>query len=295
MRGRDIGALILLIVVAVASQLFRGGSAPQPETPFENPRRPTPEYRSDNPWDDATQSWLRDAPSKSPNKSSPFAAMPREAVIDVPNERRSGTGTAFAVAPGVWLTARHVIDGCNDIGVQIEHRKAMKVTDVRMHPNADVALLRTRPGPDVFPIRPKTGVNTDGFMVGFPAGDPGAVHARKIGETVLREKGRYKTREQADVWAERSRIPDRFGSLGGLSGGPVFDDRGHIIGAVLAEEPRRGRVFAAQPATLQGLLKDVSGLANADPALTFNASTYAQTARGVILDLRVSRVLCRVR
>lgn len=298
MGRRDLLALVLLVLVAAASKLMQGDAdvAPPQQPPgAESPRRPAPEYkpqyRGDGFWDAETRDWLSDAPSRSPNANAPWSSVPRQAVVDIPNARSSGSGTAFAVGDGLWFTARHVIDGCDDVGIQIERTKAIKA-QVTVHRNADVALLRTRGGAQPFAIAPDAAVREDGYMVGFPKGSPGAVHARKIGETALRERGRYRTDETADVWAEHSRIPARFGSLGGLSGGPVFNERGQILGAVLAEEPRRGRVFAAQPATLRDLLPQSAH----DPdGATFSPSAYPQAARTLITGRRVARVLCRVR
>lgn len=292
MSRRDLLALVLLVLVAAAGKLMQVAPEPAPAPPpGETPRRPAPAVPGDGLWAAETQAWLSDAPAPSPNASAPWSRVPNQANVDIPFDRSSGSGTAFAVGDGLWFTARHVIDGCDDVGIQTERRKAIKAS-VRVHRNADVALLTTRTGPAPFAVAPAAAVGEDGYMVGFPKGAPGAVHARKIGDTTLRERGRYNTRETADVWAERSRIPNRFGSLGGLSGGPVFDARGRIVGAVLAEEPRRGRVFAAQPATLRGLVADSAADVG---GVHFTEGAYPQTARTLILERRVSRVLCRVR
>lgn len=294
MRFRDILAVIALLIVGLGGQFFRDAEVSPPPV-AENPRRPAPHIYSDTPWDAETRAWMTDGPAASPFGSG-IARIPRQAVIDVPTERSSGTGTAFAMAPGVWLTARHVVDGCDTLGVQIAERRALRVDRVIHHPNADVSLLRTSETPDTFALGRGAGNGDFGYMVGFPKGHPGAVHGRKIGTTILREKGRFRTREVADVWSERSRIPGRFGSLGGLSGGPVFTADGRISGVVLAEERRRGRMFTAQPTTLREMLQrgdaEPSGSANVDG---FSPTGYPRAARDLLTSLRVAKVLCRVR
>ena len=293
MRGRDIIAIVLLILVAVGGQLFSGDS-PDPSPPRSenaNPRRPDPAPDVGALWDAETRAWLSQAPAPNPNASNQWQGIAPNSVVDIPRGRRSGSGTAFAVAPGKWLTARHVIDGCDDLGLQIGERRAIRVTGVRNHQSADVALLTTRDSPAPFPLARATVEGDDGYMVGFPAGRPGAVHGRKIGLTTLRERGRYSTRERAGVWAERTRVPDRFGSLGGLSGGPLFVANGEIGGVVLAEEPRRGRVIAAEPATMRSLVDVDAG----SSAPAFASVTYPRIARELLLSFRVARVLCRVR
>lgn len=296
MRFRDIIALIALIAVALGGQLFRDEAVTPPPPPAENPRRPAPHVFKDAPWDAETVAWLSESPTASPAKSTDWAGIGREAIVDIPKSRHSGSGTAFAIGTGAWLTARHVVDGCDEIGLQVAAKKALRVTDVTIHPNADVALLRTSKGPAPFQIGGGASRSGDGYMIGFPAGKPGAVYGHKIGVTTLNENGRYRTRESADVWSERSRIPDRFGSLGGLSGGPVFTGDGRIGGVVLAEEPRRGRLFTAQPATLQFLMKS-ENLKPSEDALpaSLGPDSYPAAARVMLTSLRVAKVLCRVR
>lgn len=298
MRFRDIVALIALILVAFAGQFMRSDpdappSAPPPST--ENPRRPAPQNFTDQPWDAETTSWLSDAPSARQRRAPDWLAPEERSVVDLPRRRTSGTGTAFAVGDGKWLTARHVTDGCDDIGLQTAPRKGIRVTQIENHPNADVALLSTRNGPVPFPLGSDAERGDDGYMIGFPKGAPGAVHVRKIGATTLTERGRYKTRERADVWSERSRIPDRFDSLGGLSGGPTFTADGRLVGVVLAEEPRRGRILSAQPATLRTMIERTGTPARFDPATGLGAESYPRTARALLTSLRVAKVLCRIR
>lgn len=295
MRVRDIMALILLGIVVVAGQIMRAGPeapAPTPPPSAENPRRPAPKADPGKLWAEETESWLNDGPSQRFRLAPDWSPPERRSFVDVGPRKTNGTGTAFAVGDGKWLTARHVTDGCNDIGIQVAPRKGIKVQRVDNHPNADVALLTTRNGPTPFPFGSGAGIGDDGYMIGFPKGRPGAVHATKIGTTVLQERGRYKTRERADVWSERSRVPARFESLGGLSGGPTFDSAGRIIGVVLAEEPRRGRVISAEPATLTAMIADAGG---GQPAGSLDAEKYPATARALLTSLRVAKVLCRVR
>jgi len=300
MRFRDIVALIALIIIALGGQIFRSED-PAPSPPrSDTPRRPAPQAYAEPPkpgriWMAETESWLSEAPSRRTGVAPNWGTPEGKSVVELPYRRSSGSGTAFAVGDGKWLTARHVTDGCDDIGLQIAPRKGIKVTDVRNHPNADVALLTTRGSPAPFPLGPGADKGDDGYMIGFPQGRPGAVHVTKIGSTVLHERGRYKTRERADVWSERSRIPDRFGSLGGLSGGPAFTADGQLSGVVLAEEPRRGRVLSAEPQTLARMIEDVGHIGTTQPAGPLSRDGYPRTAREMITSLRIAKVLCRVR
>lgn len=298
MRLRDIMALILAGIVVIVGQIMRAGPdvplpAPPPYT--ENPRRPAPKIDTGKLWAEETESWLNEGPGKRFRLSPDWSPPESRSLVEIGPRKTSGTGTAFAVGDGKWLTARHVTDGCDDIGLQTAPRKGIRVIDAENHPNADVTLLTTRNGPVPFPLGPGAANGDNGYMIGFPKGSPGAVHATKIGTTMLQERGRYKTRERADVWSERSRIPDRFESLGGLSGGPAFAADGRIVGVVLAEDRRRGRVISAEPATLRSMMERAGPTGRTDAAPALDAENYPAAARGLLTSLRVAKVLCRVR
>jgi serine protease Do len=60
----------------------------------------------------------------------------------------SGMGSAFAISQdGWWLTARHVVDGCEAIGLIVSPGAASRVVDVKRAEFADIALLRTESAP----------------------------------------------------------------------------------------------------------------------------------------------------
>lgn len=297
MRLRDIVALILLGVVFAFGQFMR--SEPEAPSPAphgkENPRRPAPNIDGGKLWAGETEDWAIDGPAERFRLTPDWTAPERRSFVDLEPRKTNGSGTAFSVGDGKWLTARHVTDGCDDIGLQVGPRKGIRVTNAENHPNADVTLLTTKNGPPPFPLGGDARKGDDGYLVGFPKGRPGAVHATKIGTTILQERGRYKTRERADVWSERSRIPDRFDSLGGLSGGPTFSADGRLVGVVLAEEPRRGRVISAEPATLRQMIDRAGHIGQTAAAGPFDPEDYPKAARVLLTSLRVAKVLCRVR
>ena len=61
-------------------------------------------------------------------------------------------GTAFAVSEeGVWVTARHVVQGCTEIA----ERRSNGWNEVRVawvHPRADLALIRSQGAPAHFAL-----------------------------------------------------------------------------------------------------------------------------------------------
>jgi len=295
MRRFDWLLIIILIVGAVGGK-FADFGAGVPKS--ENPRRPSPENFEPKAWDDETQAWMSQDPESRRNEIPGGAPLPDIGIIDGDNKRQSSTGSAFSISTkGFWLTARHVAEGCDTTFLQIGKRKGLKVTRTILHPNADVALLVTQNAPPGLPIRDFQGRRRDdAFNVGFPKGQPGAVHARYIGEMTMRHRGRMGFRERVNVWTEKSRIPSRFGSLGGLSGGAVLDDTGRIIGVVEAESRRRGRIMTAKTETLREILARADAR-NGNQAVAsgpLGADDYPTTARRLITTLRVAKVICRV-
>jgi len=79
------------------------------------------------------------------------------------------------------------------------------------------------------------------------------------------------------------------GSLGGLSGAPVLDKDGEIIGVVSAEAPRRGRVYSVAPKYLRGIITDPG--TGIEP---LSLETYGVAADKLRRDRRVAQVICLV-
>lgn len=285
------GFITLLVVVALVAigVLGQMGSF-TPETPRYEPERPrTPTPR-------------RPLPEARPDGSRPLAPpSSTDPVVDVEVSQRqqSSTGTAFSIDPrGVWITARHVADGCGRIFVLNTPRSGFLVRNVYVHPTADVAILRTDRGAPYVSLsgdQPRQGQTA--YHFGYPKGEPGAVVSTLIGRATMRARGRYATNEPVLVWAERDRVPDGDEHLGGISGGPVFDAAGRIIGTTVAGSQRRGRVFTSDMASVRAALQR----ANAAPADAGNAvapridsRNWVQVGAELRARLTVAKVVCVV-
>jgi serine protease Do len=289
MRGSLITMLVIVALVAVGvlgqmGQFERETPRYEPERPrAETPRRPRP----DAPRPDG----LRPLPPPSP--SDPPVD------IGVPAEARSSTGTAFSLdGRGLWMTARHVADGCSRIFVLVNARSGYLTRSVYVHPTADVAILRTdRGAPHIAFSREEPRFNQTAYHFGYPKGEPGAVISTLIGRATMRARGRYSTNEPVLVWAEKERVPDGDEHLGGISGGPVFDAAGRVIGTTVAGSTRRGRVFTSDMSSIRAAMQR----ANAAPADESSAVTPAVNARNWIqvgaelrAKLTVAKVVCLV-
>ena len=214
-------------------------------------------------------------------------------IVEVENTPQSGVGTAFAIDDkGTWLTARHVVDGCTKIGLNIGRFKSLEIQST-VDKNSDAAILvsdwKRRPLPA--DLNSQRQIGEYGFFFGFPQGRPGEAIGALLGRHKMIVKGRYDTEESILAWTEVGRTRDLKGSLGGLSGAPVLDADGEVIGIVAAESPRRGRIYTVAPKNLRSLIPAGANL----PAEPIDAETYGTYADSYRRDRRIAQVICLVK
>lgn len=208
--------------------------------------------------------------------------------------RQSGSGTAFAIDnEGGWLTARHVVDGCDEVGLITGPGTGVKVDNVEISSKTDTAILRTKwKRPPLTPDFVETRrYNESGYFFGFPQGEAGDVIGSLIGRNQMITRGRYNTREAVFAWAETRRSRGLSGSLGGLSGAPVLDKDGELIGVITAESPRRGRIYSVVPSNMTGLVPEQDQRKKTTP---LNLENYGREADGFRRDRRIAQVVCLV-
>jgi S1-C subfamily serine protease len=216
-------------------------------------------------------------------------------LVDVPEETQPGVGTAFSISDqGVWLTARHVVEGCASTAIVIGEGRGV-VAKVHVDPRSEAAILTTEGGADALPLgldRPlRRGERA--FHPGFPQGEPGEATSRLLGRETLVVRGRGARSEPVLVWTETGRTENLSGTLAGLSGAPALDAAGRIIGVTVAEAPRRGRIYTTAPETVRATLATTAP--PPEPALPLEPITpenYGRVADGLRRDLRVAQVIC---
>jgi serine protease Do len=208
----------------------------------------------------------------------------------------SGLGSAFAISEdGWWLTARHVVDSCRDVGLIVAHGAATPVREVKVALFADLALLKTDRAPVALAIdssERRFQVGQRAFHVGFPQGRPGEAYSRLIGRETLVAHGRYDLEEPVLAWAELGRTSGMRGSLAGISGGPALAANGQVIGVTIAESARRGRIYTAAPTSILRLLRVEQVAAEGAPAPRLTAENYGQESDDLRRDLAVAQVVC---
>lgn len=204
------------------------------------------------------------------------------------------SGTAFSIArDGRWVTARHVVEGCRRPALVVGGGRAV-AADVRLAPRADVAVLITQGGPPALPVAASAPLRRGqrAFHPGFPQGRPGEVASRLLGRETLKVTGRGARDEPVLAWAEVGRTAGLNGTLSGLSGAPVLDRQGQVVGVTLAESPRRGRVYTTAPDTFGPAIR---GQQQADEVLLdepITVDNYGLVADSMRRDLRVAQVVC---
>lgn len=211
-------------------------------------------------------------------------------------EKTNSVGTAFALyEEGWWMTARHVVDQCAQIHLRFVSHRGLAVSRVVHHSGADLALLRTGGDPVLLPVAGRDlYVGQNGFKIGYPAGRAGEVWSTLLGRRRMRVRGRYRTNEPVVAWAERSRRPAHLQSLGGLSGGPTLDGAGEVVGVLVAESPRRGRVYTAAPISMRQILPEVVRASVPKPVSSIRPETLVREAKRLRRAPSVAKVECLV-
>lgn len=225
----------------------------------------------------------------------PASPFDPSVVVDVPDKAEPGVGTAFSVADkGVWVTARHVVDGCSQTAIVVAEGRGVEAR-VRIDPRGEAAILTTEGGAPPLPMGLDQPLRRGdrAYHLGFPQGQPGEATSRLLGRENLVVRGRGARTESVLVWAETGRTDNLKGSLAGLSGSPALDRAGRVVGVTVAESPRRGRIYTTAPETVTSALvathERASGFAMGEPITIDN---YGRVADSLRRDLRVAQVIC---
>lgn len=160
-------------------------------------------------------------------------------------------GTAFGIdGNGNWGTAAHVTDGCATLRFMVSQRLSAPTGEAAAALGEDISIVGHGPfaAPYLGFSRQKQRVGTIGYHMGYPLGRPGVVGSRLLGTTsAVRHADQ---REDVLVWVEDWRT-EPTEDLDGLSGGPVLNDRGEVVGLVSMASERRGRILTAKPTAIR--------------------------------------------
>jgi serine protease Do len=208
-------------------------------------------------------------------------------------------GTSFPIAPGAWLTARHVANGeCNRVILIVNGRK-VPAQIAYLHPQADLALLKTTnaSGPALPLATGNVEQNETGYTFGYPKEKLGATKDRLMGRSRMQLSGEINGTGPVLTWAEVVRYPDDLPALSGMSGGPVFDEQGKIVGIMVAASVRRGRIHTVAPEILQATARSFAltdASANAEPVgdVAMPSVSLSDTASALSKSSRIVPTYC---
>ena len=243
-----------------------------------------------------------DAPPPPPRSADPLGealgpASPFDpaVVVDVPRDATPAAGTAFSIArSGVWLTARHVVDGCKRVAIVVGPGTGVAVR-VKIDPRGEAALLYSEGGAIPLPLALTAPLRRGqrAFHPGFPQGEPGEASSRLLGRENLVVHGRGARTEPVLVWAETGRTEGLTGTLGGLSGAPALDAQGRVLGVTIAESPRRGRIYTTAPEVVTSLLGTPAPTAGSEAVgEPITPQNYFYVADDLRRELQVAQVVC---
>ncbi|MCA8910006.1 MAG: hypothetical protein KDA49_00180 [Rhodospirillaceae bacterium] len=306
MNRLGIGLLDLLVVAALLAIVAFEFGAFSDRAPPAGPRLPVGAPVAEVTPEDSRHSY----PFADPAGIALVARINRGVVGGPPRRPGYTAGTGFLVDPGeerqtaegaapaesVWLTARHVTEGCHRLQLEGTGRLLdAPVHHVQAHPSFDAAAFWAQAGGDPLTVvdgQLPPGVPAAG--IGYPQGAAGVVEVRYLGPAVYRRNAAdfLLPERQHDVWmaVHYPRHVGFGGSLGGISGGPLVLADGGVVGIVIAEVPRRGQIITVPIAVASG------GAASVEAEPTGRAALPVPDADALFTTLlssgRVREVLC---
>ena len=183
-----------------------------------------------------------------PSAELPLVDITTEKIPDGLTER----GTSFYVGKSTWLSARHVVN--NDCGriILIVGGKNVDAQIAYLDESADLAVLHASvPSVPAMALADPSADPTDlAYAFGFPQGSLGGTADSYLGRTRLRLGGRLMGTAPVLAWTELERFPAELDSLAGISGGPIVDANGYVVGIIVAASVRRGRNYTVAPELL---------------------------------------------
>lgn len=177
-------------------------------------------------------------------------------------------GAGFAVAPGLLLTAAHVVEGVGEVDVLLRDGRTFRGEVVeRAAGGLDLALVRIPASPPILELAPSAPLRPGSMVatVGHPDGSRFVLGTGHIAQA----QG-----DGADASLVRLQLPLRPGS----SGGPVVDRTGRVVGVVALGAPDTV-AFAVRAEAAAAALRGLAGVALAG---------RARTAVGPSIALRVA-------
>ena len=204
-----------------------------------------------------------------------FSRRPTQTVPKLSTHNEDdAVGSAFKVSNNIWLTARHVVDGCTKVFINEnfdnEEDDGKLVKMIYIHPASDLAAFVYNNSAASFNIptleddeSKKSLLRTRAFTAGYPVGEPGNLYVKYLGKAALSNKN-YDILEPIFVWTVSKKFPESLTTVGGISGSPMFNNESRLVGVTIAEMVRRGTVSSADLYSINWLLNAMKKLSVKD-------------------------------
>jgi S1-C subfamily serine protease len=234
-------------------------------------------------------------PSMVPTADLPLVNVTTQKIPQGLTER----GTSFYVGNDLWMSARHVLNNECDRIIMIVDGKNVDAQIKYLDDSADFAVVRAQvPKPvPALPIETQE-MEADGaaYTFGFPQGILGGTAVTYLGRTKLKLGGFLSGSASVLAWTETSRYPSELDSIAGISGGPVINERGNVVGIIVAASVRRGRNYSVAPEILRDVAQKVGSSKDADPtsvrSLVSPPVTLSASADAMNKSARIVETYC---
>jgi serine protease Do len=189
-----------------------------------------------------------------------------------------------------------VVEGCAKVTLEVAPGNYVPVAKIAIDDDHDLALISTgrSPYPVALELESTLRLGAEGYAVGFPQGQPGELATRLVARSRLVTRGRREAEAPILAWAEIGRTEGLVGTLGGISGGPIFDANGNVRGVIVAESPRRGRIYTTAPQAMEAFLTKQGVALQPGPVDAFDMSGYGAPSDNARRRLQVVKVTCEV-
>lgn len=224
---------------------------------------------------------------------TPFSAI---SIINLPvDDQKTMTGSAFSIAQnGQWIIGTDSIGTCPHPFLNIGGNLGVPFTITHIAGIDNYVVGTTEGAGPPLPLADAKAIQPGmrGFAVGFPASQAGEATVRLIGRTVIERHKRFQHNEEVMAWAEAGRTAGIKGDFNQLLGGPLITDHAGVVGVVLHESPRRGRIYTSTPETLAKLAATAPRKPDYEASDTLTKRNYGIVADTLRREYRVAQVGC---